>query len=165
MNKIESSINKISNFLGKIVSWFTSILVLVVVYDVISRYFFGISSTAVQEITWHIFSIIFLLGASYTLKEEGHVRVDLFYQKYSEKTKAVVNLIGTLIFIVPFSLVVIITSVNWTINSFMMNEVSPDPGGLGFRFLIKAVLPLSFIFLLLQSFSLMINSINKIRRT
>lgn len=162
--KIEQQINKINDVLGKAISWFTSILVLVVVYDVFTRYFLQESSVAVQELTWHVFSIIFLLGASYTLKEDGHVRVDLFYQKYSERTKAIINLTGILFFIIPFSVVVIITSVNWTINSYMINEVSPDPGGLGFRFLIKAVLPLSFMFIILQSIAIMINSTNKIRR-
>ncbi len=158
----EKTINILSDKLGKIISWFTTILVLVVVYDVFMRYFLQISSSAIQELTWHVFSIIFLLGASYTLKEDGHVRVDIFYQNFSEKNKAIINLAGIILFIIPLCVVILITSINWTINSFMINEVSADPGGLGFRYLIKAVLPLSFFLLLLQSIAMMISSINKI---
>ena len=162
--RVENKIDKISCYIGKTVSWFTTILVLIVVYDVFTRYFLLESSVALQEMTWHIFSIIFLLGASYTLKEDAHVRVDIFYQKYSDKSKAVMNSIGVILFIIPFCVVLIITSTNWTVNSFMINEVSPDQGGLPFRFLIKAVLPISFILVLLQSLALLISSIKTIVR-
>lgn len=161
---IENRIDKISHYIGKTVAWFTTILVLVVVYDVFTRYFLLESSVALQEMTWHIFSIIFLLGASYTLKEDAHVRVDIFYQKFSDKSKAVINLIGVILFVIPFCVVLIITSTNWTINSYMINEVSPDQGGLPFRFLIKAVLPLSFVLVLLQSLALLVSSIKIIVR-
>lgn len=161
---IENRIDKISHYIGKTVAWFTTILVLVVVYDVFTRYFLLESSVALQEMTWHIFSIIFLLGASYTLKEDAHVRVDIFYQKFSDKSKAVINSIGVILFVIPFCVVLIITSTNWTINSYMINEVSPDQGGLPFRFLIKAVLPLSFVLVLLQSLALLVSSIKIIVR-
>ena len=161
---IENRIDKISHYIGKTVAWFTTILVLVVVYDVFTRYFLLESSVALQEMTWHIFSIIFLLGASYTLKEDAHVRVDIFYQKFSDKSKAVINLIGVILFVIPFCVVLIISSTNWTINSYMINEVSPDQGGLPFRFLIKAVLPLSFVLVLLQSLALLVSSIKIIVR-
>ena len=161
---IENRIDKISHYIGKTVAWFTTILVLVVVYDVFTRYFLLESSVALQEMTWHIFSIIFLLGASYTLKEDAHVRVDIFYQKFSDKSKAVINSIGVILFVIPFCVILIITSTNWTINSYMINEVSPDQGGLPFRFLIKAVLPLSFVLVLLQSLALLVSSIKIIVR-
>ena len=161
---IENRIDKISHYIGKTVAWFTTILVLVVVYDVFTRYFLLESSVALQEMTWHIFSIIFLLGASYTLKEDAHVRVDIFYQKFSDKSKAVINSIGVILFVIPFCVVLIISSTNWTINSYMINEVSPDQGGLPFRFLIKAVLPLSFVLVLLQSLALLVSSIKIIVR-
>ena len=161
---IENRIDKISHYIGKTVAWFTTILVLVVVYDVFTRYFLLESSVALQEMTWHIFSIIFLLGASYTLKEDAHVRVDIFYQKFSDKSKAVINSIGVILFVIPFCVILIIISTNWTINSYMINEVSPDQGGLPFRFLIKAVLPLSFVLVLLQSLALLVSSIKIIVR-
>ena len=118
--KIVEAINK---RLGTITSWLTLILVLIITYDVIIRYIFDESSVALQELEWHIFAVIFLLAAGYTFLIDDHVRVDVFYTRYSEKKKAVTNLIGSLLFLIPFCVVGILSSLNFVEFSFKVKEI------------------------------------------
>lgn len=144
---------------GSIIQWLTTIMVAVVCIDVITRYLFKNSSVAIQELEWHLFSLIFLLGAAYTLKADRHVRVDVFYSNFSERNKALVNFIGILLFLIPFSIVIISGSFNFVMNSFRILETSPDPGGLPARFLLKACIPISFILVLIQGIALALKSL------
>lgn len=162
LNRYIEFVNRINSTIGKYTSWLTSVLVLVVVFDVIIRYIFNESSVAIQELEWHLFAIIFLMGAAYTLQNDDHVRVDLFYSMFNLKQKAWLNIIGTIIFLIPFTLLIIYASQNYVINSFTLNESSPDPGGLPARYILKTIIPLSFLFLLLQGFSLLFKSILEI---
>jgi TRAP-type mannitol/chloroaromatic compound transport system permease small subunit len=134
-------------------------MVLVVCYDVFTRYLLKNSMVAVQELEWHLFAVIFLIGAAYTLKNEKHVRVDIFYVKLSKKRQAWINLLGSILFLIPFSILVIWSSQNFVINSFNIREISPDPGGLPARYLLKACIPLGFFLVLLQGFSLTFTSL------
>ncbi|MEW6600332.1 MAG: TRAP transporter small permease subunit [Nitrospirota bacterium] len=152
-------IDALSEKTGMFVSWLTGLMVLVVCYDVLTRYVFRMSSVGVQELEWHLFSVIFLLGASYTLKLDRHVRIDIFYMKLSRRGKAVVDLAGTVLFLVPFALLVIWTSKDFTLNSFTIGESSPDPGGLPARYILKACVPLGFFLVLLQGIALAFRSI------
>jgi len=151
-------VDKTNEFIGKSSSWLTTFLVLVVVYDVVLRYAFNISSVGMQELEWHVFAVLFLMGAAYTLLKDDHVRVDLFYSKFNEKQKAWTNFIGSLLFLIPFILIVIYTSANYVNNSFVLNESSPDPGGIPARYILKSFIPLSFFFLLLQGIALLFKS-------
>ena len=159
MEKIAHIIGRLNEQIGKVVSWLTSILVWVICMDVLLRYLLNISFAGLFELEWHIFALIFLLGAAYTLKHDKHVRVDIFYNKFSAKGKALINLIGTALFLIPFCVVTIWSSVPFVINSFNILEGSPDPGGLPFRFIVKSAIPIGFTLLLLQSISLIIDSI------
>ncbi|MCK5088097.1 MAG: TRAP transporter small permease subunit, partial [Melioribacteraceae bacterium] len=84
-------IDRVNSKIGYYVSWLTGLLVLIVSFDVFTRYFLKESSVAVQELEWHVFALIFLMGAAYTLKADEHVRVDIFYSRLSEKKKAWIN--------------------------------------------------------------------------
>lgn len=162
MEKFINTINKFQEVIGKCVSWLSLLLVLVICYDVITRYFFNHNSVALQELEWHLFAALFLFAAGYTLKHDAHVRIDLFYSKYSEKKKAVVDLLGIILFLIPFCFVTIYSSYDFVANSFMIGEVSPDGGGLPARYIIKSVIPVSFALLLLQSLAMMFANIQKI---
>lgn len=163
MNKIADKIDAANEKIGRSVSWLTLILVLLVCYDVISRYLFKSSIVAVQELQWHLFAIIFLVAAAYTLKYDEHVRVDVLYSKFSPRTQAVINLIGTIIFLIPLCLLIIYASRNFVISSFQIGETSPDPGGLPARYILKAILPISFFLILLQGIALILRSIIQIK--
>jgi len=103
-----------------------------------------------QELEWHLFALVFLLGAAYTLKHNGHVRVEVLYQKFSERTQAWLDLAGTLLFLLPFCILIIVSSMPFVGNSFHYHEISPDPGGLTHRWLLKAAIPVGFALLLVQ---------------
>ncbi len=138
---------------GYIISWMTTMLVITVFYDVIMRYVFQSGSIAIQELEWHIFSVIFLLGAAFTLKRDGHVRVDIIYSRFNKKTKAWIDLVGAFVFLIPFAMIIIYSTKPYIYNSWVVREISPDPGGLPFRYALKAVIPLGFFFLILQGFA------------
>ena len=148
------------NKIGIWVSWLNVVLVLLICADVILRYFFNITEKWVIELEWHIFAVIFLIGASYTFKNDKHVRVDVFYQNFSEKKKLWVNLLGNLLFLIPWTIVVIYASYKYATVSFSYLEGSPDPNGLPARYIIKYVIAVGFILLLVQA---IFDSIQKVK--
>jgi TRAP-type mannitol/chloroaromatic compound transport system permease small subunit len=129
-------------------------LVIVVCYDVFTRYLLKNSLVAVQELQWHLFALIFLIGAAYSLKHDKHVRVDVFYSRFSPRAQAWVNLVGSLLFLLPFCIIVIYSSQTFVANAFRIGEISPDPGGLPARWILKAAIPAGFVLLLLQGLAL-----------
>jgi TRAP-type mannitol/chloroaromatic compound transport system permease small subunit len=155
-------IDTLNEWIGRGVAWVTLGLVLVVFIDVVMRYLFNTSFVFTQELEWHLFGFIFLIGAGYTLLHDGHVRVDIIYQRLSHKGRAWVNFFGVLLFLIPGCLMVIDTSWKFTATSFAMLEGSPDPGGIPFRFLLKGCMPVGFTLLLLQGISLGIHSLMQI---
>ena len=138
-------------YLGYFTAFVLVILVLLVVYDASARYMFSFGSIALQELEWHLFDVIILFGIAYTLRENSHVRVDIFYASYSDKTKALVNIIGSLFFILPFSMLIIYIGLDFVEQSFIQDEASSNPGGLQYRFIVKSFMPLAFMFLALQA--------------
>lgn len=151
--------DKLNEWVGYCTSWLTTALVLVVSYDVFTRYVLKNSSVAVQELEWHIFAVIFLVGAAYTLKEDKHVRVDVFYTKMSPKKQALVNLLGAVFFLLPFSLLIVKTSIPFVINAYTFSESSPDPGGLPYRWILKSSIVAGFVLVFIQGLSLTFRSI------
>ena len=141
---------KIIKKIGDICSWLSFILVILISLDVFLRYVFNFSSASLYELEWHMFAVIFMVGSSLTLQKDEHVRVDVFYNKFSDKGKNIINLIGNIIFLLPFSLIIFYTSIPFVEDSFKILESSPDPGGLPFRFIIKSIIPISFLLLAIQ---------------
>jgi len=158
MNIIENFIKKV----GFMISILAIALAILVSYDTLMRYLFSNGSIALQEIEWHIFDMVFLLGLSYALQYDKHVRVDIFFIDYSTQTKAIIQTISMLFLLIPFSLFFIQGSFDMTIQSFLQNEISSDPGGLKYRFIIKGILFLSFILLIAQAISEIVKAYLKI---
>lgn len=144
-------IDKTIKYLGYFTAVVLAVLVLLVVYDATARYIFSTGSVALQELEWHLFDIVILFAIAYTLREGAHVRVDIFYASFSQKTKLLINTISSLFFILPFSLLIIYIGIDFVEMSFTQNEASSNPGGLEHRFLVKSLMPLAFAFLLLQA--------------
>jgi TRAP-type mannitol/chloroaromatic compound transport system permease small subunit len=155
-------IDSLNEWVGRGVAWVTLGLVLVVFVDVVMRYLFNTSFVFTQELEWHLFGFIFLIGAGYTLLHDGHVRVDIIYQRLGFRGRAWVNLCGVILFLIPGCMMVITTSWKFTANSFAILEGSPDPGGIPFRFILKGCIPVGFTLLLLQGISLGIHSLLQI---
>jgi TRAP-type mannitol/chloroaromatic compound transport system permease small subunit len=155
-------IDTLNEWVGRGVAWVTAGLVMVVFIDVLMRYILNTSFVFTQELEWHLFGFIFLIGAGYTLLHDGHVRVDIIYQRLGLKGRAWINFVGVLLFLIPGCLMVISTSWKFTMTSFSMLEGSPDPGGIPFRFIIKGCIPAGFTLLLLQGISLGLHSFMQI---
>lgn len=158
MQKVVEAIDWLNQKTGRVVAWLSTIMVLVVTTDVIMRYLFRTSYVFVQELEWHLFGALFLLGAGYTLLHDDHVRVDIFYQRLSAKNQAWVNLLGVLFFLLPGCVLVILTSWQFFINSWSFGEGSPDPGGIPARYVLKSLIPIGFSLVALQGVSLGLKS-------
>ncbi len=161
--KIERVFDRFSDVIGWISGALMLIMLVNVFYDAIMRYFFRTGSIAMQELEWHFFSVVFLFGIAYGLKEEGHVRVDVFYDRFMPKTKALINIIGTFIFLIPLAGLIINGSIWFVHESYVLNEISGDPGGLTHTYLIKAVIPTAFVFLIISSLGFVLRNIRLYR--
>lgn len=163
LKKAEARINRFSDILGKITAVLFIILLLNVFYDVIMRYLFNDVSIAMQELEWHLYATIFMLGIPYTLYKEGHVRVDIIYEHLSLRKQAWIDLIGTFVLLIPFTLLVARYGIDFTIESYRLGERSGDPGGLSYRWIIKGMIPFAFIAITISGIGLILKSINVLR--
>ncbi len=139
--------------IGRCASWIWLVLLGIIVLNVLLRYAFGEGRIEFEEVQWHLYSIGFLLGLSYAYESDVHIRVDVLHERFGERTRAWIELYGILLLLLPFILLVLIFSVGFVAESFAVGEVSQAPGGLPYRWLIKAALPLGFLLLLLAAIS------------
>ena len=136
------------------------LMILNVAYDVMMRYAFHNSSIGMQEVEWHLFAIIILFGTGYALRHNAHVRVDFLYDSFSYKTKAMINIVGTLLFLIPLALLITYGSYNFVMDAYTTGEISEDPGGLTHRWIIKGMIPLAFTFLIFCAVNYILSNIN-----
>ena len=150
--------------LGRATAWLTLLLVLLVAGDVLFRYVWHVSSVAEQEFEWHVLAVIALIGASYTLQQGEHVRVDIFYQRYSPQVKRWLDILMPALVIVPTMLFIAVLSLKFVSMSWEVAEGSPDPGGLPGRYLIKAFVPLGFFLVALQGIAMTLYGITQLNK-
>jgi TRAP-type mannitol/chloroaromatic compound transport system permease small subunit len=158
--KLEILFDRFSDAMGWIAGVLNLLMLINVFYDAIMRYFFSTGSIALQETEWHLFAMVFLFGIAYALKEDGHVRVDVLYDRFSARNKAIVNIAGTVLFLLPLSVLIIEGSVWYVQEAYSSGEISGDPGGLPYRWLIKLVIPASFVFLVVSAVGFIIHNTN-----
>ncbi len=163
LRSIIKIIDAINERVGRSVAWLTLVLVLLVCGDVAMRYLFSTTAAWVMELEWHLFALIFILGAGYAFKHDRHVRVDLFYDQFSPRDKAWVNLSGALVFLIPWCVLMVYVSFFYALGSFQIGEGSPNPGGLPYRFLIKGSISIGMFLLLLQALASVAQSILVLR--
>lgn len=161
--KLEKFTDKIIDFIGYLTGVLLVLMILNVAFDVGMRYIFHNSSIGMQEFEWHLFAVIILFGTGYALRHNAHVRVDFLYDNFTPKKKAWINVLGTIFFLLPLALLVIYGSIEYVMDSYTTNEISEDPGGLKYRWLIKSMIPLSFIFLIFSAFNFFLHNLNVIR--
>lgn len=154
---IARKIDRVTNLIGKFAYWLVLVMIGIGVWNVLGRYIGhaigqNLSSNALIEAQWYLFDLVFLLGAAYTLQHNEHVRVDVFYASWPRRRQALADLVGTLLFLMPFSVLVIWFSWEAIAQSWAVRETSPDPGGL-IRYPIKAMIIVSFALLIVQGIS------------
>lgn len=168
LTRLVQFIDRFNEKLGRMLSWLTLVIILLGSYNALTGYAGrfvkqSLSSNAILELQWYCFSLIFLLGAAYGLKHDVHVRVDVFFSRTSDRVRAWINLVGTIIFLIPFCIFMIWTSWPSVRNSWAIHEMSPDPGGLP-RYPIKTALLVAFVLLLAQAFSQLAKYVAQVRK-
>jgi len=155
-------LDSISKYAGAIAAFLVVLLSLLVAYDAVMRYLFSEGSIALQEVEWHLFDVIFLLGLTYALKHDKHVRVDIFFERYSKESRDIVQILSMLFLLIPFSLVFLFDSIEMLVQSYLQHEISSDPGGLTHRYVIKGVLVFSFVLLIIQALSEILKALGRL---
>ncbi len=163
MLRVEKILNAIQKLAGHMAAGLTLLMAAVVAYNVVARYVFSTGSIALQELEWYFFSAAFLIGIGYVLREDAHVRIDIFYAKMSPRQRAIVDLLGTVLFLLPFCAFLVYHSWKFADYSYSIAERSSDPGGLPETFIIKAAIPAAFLVLFLAGVGLALRSIHALR--
>lgn len=163
--KLLQSFNTINIIIGKTVSWLVLIMVGVVFSIVVMRYVFSTGRIWVQELVIWMHAAVFLLSAAYTLSEDSHVRVDVFFRRWNLKTQSRINLIGSVLCLCPVSLFLVFGSLDYVASSWVVKEASKDAGGLVFPFisLLKTIIPVCGAMLFFQALFISHRSIREIR--
>lgn len=167
LQALERAIDRLNDAVGRWIRWLILAMVLIGAYNALARYLtrftdLSLASNAYIDLQWYLFSLVFLLGAAYGLRVDAHVRVDVLYQRLSDRARGWIDLMGTLLFLVPFSVLMLWVSFPAIRASWAIREGSPDPGGLP-RYPIKTAILVAFALLLLQAFSQAMKAIRRIR--
>ena len=161
----DNLLDRVSTVIGRAASWLTLFMVLVTFVVVVMRYVFDAGLIWVQEsVTW-MHAAVFMLGAAYTLRDEEHVRVDVFYRNMSPRRRAWVDLIGVAIFLLPLCIFLAWNSVDFVTQSWRIREMSRESGGLPYPFvpMLKSILLLMPLAVAMQGVSLFLKSVQVLR--
>jgi TRAP-type mannitol/chloroaromatic compound transport system permease small subunit len=159
---LAARIERAIDWVGRCTSWLALAIVALMSVNVVLRYLFSIGSVWAQELEWHLLVPLILFGSSYALLHGEHVRVDILYGKFSEKNKKYVNLFSALL-VIAISALFIWFSLHYVEQSYVIDEGSPDPGGLPHRYLLKGLLPLGFALLLAQGIASALKSLHDLK--
>lgn len=148
--KTLSLLDAFTEWTGRIIAWLTLLMVLAVILVLVLRNWFDLSAIALQESVSYMHAIVFMLGAAFALKHNDHVRVDVFYQNFSLKKKAIINMLGFLVLLVPVCLFIFIYCKDYVLFNWALKEGSNQPGGLPFLYLLKTLLLAMPVTLIIQ---------------
>ena len=154
--------NKLENFLefiGKIGAWLAIPLIGIIIFDIISRRFFVLGSTKLQEMEWHLHAALFLLALGYAYLKNSHVRIEVIRESFSTKLKSILEILGVLIFVLPYTGLIIYFGLDFVSRSYQINEVSAALTGLSHRWIIKSFIPMGMAFLWLSGISVLLRNI------
>lgn len=166
MRSLESTVaflDRLAEYLGRLAAVFAPLMVLVTCYVVLTRYVFNTGSVAVQELVTYSNALLFTLGAGYTLKHNAHVRVDIFYGRASPRGQALVNLLGTLLLLLPVTVFLFWACWSYVESAWAVREGSPDTGGLPYVYLLKTLILVMAAALLCQGVAEGLRSVLQLR--
>ena len=156
--RFSSAVDRVNERIGRAAAWLTLLAVVICTVNAIVRYAVNMSSNGWLEMQWYLNAAMFMLVAAYTLKKNAHVRIDVIAGKLTPRMQAWIDIVGGLLFLLPVSLIIAWYSWPALMNSFQINEMSSDPGGL-IRWPVRLVIPVAFILLSLQGVSEIIKRI------
>ena len=158
-------LDRLSTVIGRGASWLTLLMVVVTFVVVVMRYVFDAGYIWIQESVIWMHAVVFMLGAAYTLHDEEHVRVDVFYRNMSPRRRAWVNLVGVVVFLLPLCAFLAWNSWDFVVQSWRIGESSREPGGLPYPFLplLKSALLLMPLTVSLQGLSLLLKSVRELK--
>lgn len=151
---------KVVGFFGKFGSWLAIPLIIIIIFDIVTRRFLVLGSTKIQEMEWHLHTALFLLVLGYGYLKNSHVRIEIVRDKYSAFTKSLLETLGILLFLIPYTILIIFYGLDFVKRSFAVNEVSSALTGLSHRWIIKSFIPIGMFLLLLAGLSILIRNIN-----
>lgn len=163
LDRIINPIDQLNLLVGRAISWLTLAMALVQFIVVVLRYVFAIGFIPMQESIWYLHGMVFMVGAGFTLLNDGHVRVDVFYREAHTRTKALVDLFGSLLLLMPVCIATFILSFGYVVNSWSIFEQSTEVSGLPLIFALKTMIWVFAILLGLQGIALMARAIRHLR--
>ena len=155
-------IERLVDLVGRATSWLALVIVLLMAVNVVLRYAFSYGSVWGQELEWHLLAPLILFGIAYALLKGEHVRVDVAYAHFTPRNKERVNIVAALLCL-AISVLVIWLSLKYVQQSYVIGETSPDPGGLTHRWILKALIPVGFVLLALQSVAEIVKSWSRLK--
>jgi TRAP-type mannitol/chloroaromatic compound transport system permease small subunit len=157
---ISSRLESILVTIGKLGAWLSLPLIAIIMFDIISRKFFVLGSTKLQEMEWHLHAALFLLALGYAYLKNSHVRIEVIRESFSTKLKAILEVIGVLIFILPYTGLIVWFGIDFVSRSYGMNEVSAALTGLSHRWIMKSFVPMGMAFLWLAGISVLLRNLS-----
>ncbi len=140
---IVSFLNKIVTSIAGTTAWLNVALIFIILTQVILRYGFSNGMVELEELIWHLYAVAFMFGVSYAITTDAHIRVDLAHMHFSTKAQRIIEILGVALLLMPFTVIIIDHSLGWVAESYRVSESSANPTGLPYRWIIKAVLPIS----------------------
>jgi TRAP-type mannitol/chloroaromatic compound transport system permease small subunit len=159
LRAIANKLDRFAERTGRFIAWLSLGMVVITFTVVVLRYLFHSGSIALQESITYLHATLFMLGAAWTLKQDGHVRVDIFYSKQSRRTRAWIDLAGTLLLLFPVCGFILFSSLDYVAASWSVQEGSQEAGGLDAVFLLKTTIPVMAVLLILQGCAISLNNI------
>ena len=163
MNNFESLVDQIIDMVSMFLIYILLLMIGLIILTIFLRYFFSVGSIAIQELIMYFHASIFMLGISYTYKENSHVKIDIFYNKLSKKNKIILSLIGDVLLIIPVAIFIILISFDMVSSSWNILEGSSEAGGLNLVFILKSLIPLSGFLILLQALSVLFKNLKVLK--
>jgi len=163
MNNFQSLIDQVIDIVSIFLIYILLLMIGLIILTIFLRYFFSIGSIVIQELIMYFHASIFMLGISYTYKENSHVKIDIFYNKLSKKNKIILSLIGDVLLIIPVAVFIILISFDMVSSSWNILEGSSEAGGLNLVFILKSLIPLSGFLILLQALSVLFKNLKVLK--
>jgi TRAP-type mannitol/chloroaromatic compound transport system permease small subunit len=150
LKRLAGELDRFIDIVGRVTGWSAFALVAVMSFNVLLRYMFRTGSVAMQELEWHLMAPICMLGLSYAILHDGHVKVDILYGRFSVRVQRIIDFVSSVMIVLVVGILLWL-SIPYVVQSYNIGEISPDPGGLTHRWIVKAMLPAGFALLLIQS--------------